>query len=51
MITLELGLEMERAALGFWQRVSDRIERGEFPTAPLWHSRGLGSTAPGIGVV
>ena len=35
MITLELGLEMERAALGFWQRVADRIGRGEFPTSPM----------------
>jgi PadR family transcriptional regulator, regulatory protein AphA len=35
MITLELGLEMERAALGFWHRVADRIDRGEFPTRRL----------------
>jgi PadR family transcriptional regulator, regulatory protein AphA len=34
MVTLELGLEMERAALAFWHRVRDRIERGEFPIAP-----------------
>lgn len=33
MITLELGLEMERTALAFWHRVADRVERGEFPTA------------------
>jgi DNA-binding PadR family transcriptional regulator len=32
MITLELGLEMERAALAFWQRVCARIEDGDFPT-------------------
>jgi PadR family transcriptional regulator, regulatory protein AphA len=31
MITLELGLEMEHAALAFWRRVSARIESGEFP--------------------
>jgi hypothetical protein len=33
MITLVLGLDLERAALAFWLRVRDRIERGEFPTA------------------
>ncbi|AUA17191.1 PadR family transcriptional regulator [Streptomyces sp. SID8361] len=31
MITLELGLGMERAALDFWRGVEDRVRRGEFP--------------------
>jgi PadR family transcriptional regulator, regulatory protein AphA len=33
MITLELGLVMERAALDFWRRVRARVENGEFPVA------------------
>lgn len=33
MITLELGLEMERAALGFWRQVRRQVEDGEFPVA------------------
>ncbi|GAA5167532.1 MULTISPECIES: PadR family transcriptional regulator [Amycolatopsis] len=31
MVTLELGLGMERAALDFWRGVAARVERGEFP--------------------
>ncbi|WP_433574789.1 PadR family transcriptional regulator [Nocardia brasiliensis] len=31
MITLELGLSMEDAALKFWRNVLGRIEHGEFP--------------------
>lgn len=33
MVTLELGLGMEHAALEFWQRVAGRVARGEFPSA------------------
>ncbi|MBB1159869.1 MULTISPECIES: PadR family transcriptional regulator [Amycolatopsis] len=33
MVTLELGLGMEHAALEFWQRVAGQVERGEFPAA------------------
>ena len=33
MVTLELGLGMEHAALEFWQGVAGQVERGEFPTA------------------
>lgn len=32
MVTLELGLGMERAALTFWRDVADRVARGDFPT-------------------
>ena len=31
MIPLELGLAMERAALGFWRDTLDRLARGELP--------------------
>ncbi|PXY18792.1 PadR family transcriptional regulator [Prauserella muralis] len=31
MVTLELGLGMERAALDFWRGVAAQVERGEFP--------------------
>lgn len=33
MVTLELGLVLERAALDFWLRVRARLENGEFPVA------------------
>jgi PadR family transcriptional regulator, regulatory protein AphA len=33
MITLELGLVMERAALDFWRRIRAQVENGEFPVA------------------
>jgi DNA-binding PadR family transcriptional regulator len=32
MVTLELGLGMERAALKFWRGVAGQVARGEFPT-------------------
>lgn len=31
MVTLELGLGMERAALDFWRGIADQVKRGEFP--------------------
>ncbi|MGC7101367.1 PadR family transcriptional regulator [Amycolatopsis lurida] len=34
MVTLELGLGMERAALDFWRDVAGRVDRGEFPAPP-----------------
>lgn len=33
MVTLELGLGMEHAALEFWHRVAGQVARGEFPSA------------------
>ncbi|TNC20225.1 PadR family transcriptional regulator [Amycolatopsis alkalitolerans] len=33
MVTLELGLGMEHAALEFWQRVAGQVARGEFPSS------------------
>jgi PadR family transcriptional regulator, regulatory protein AphA len=43
MITIELGFEMERAALGFWHRIADRVEHGEFPKPADTRDRHLGS--------
>jgi PadR family transcriptional regulator, regulatory protein AphA len=43
MITLELGLVLERAALDFWRRIRAQVENGEFPMAAdlrRGHSRG-----------
>lgn len=31
MVTLQLGLGMERAALTFWRDVAEQVKRGEFP--------------------
>lgn len=39
MITLELGLGMEYAALEFWRKVRTRAESGEFPSGRREHDR------------
>ncbi|MBP2329058.1 hypothetical protein JOF56_009443 [Kibdelosporangium banguiense] len=31
MVTLELGLGLEQAALKFWHGVAEQVARGEFP--------------------
>lgn len=38
MVTLELGLGMEHAALEFWRGVAGQVARGEFPSSRLRHA-------------
>ncbi|MBP2328353.1 hypothetical protein JOF56_008738 [Kibdelosporangium banguiense] len=33
MVTLELGLGLEQAALKFWHGVAEQVARGEFPSS------------------
>jgi DNA-binding PadR family transcriptional regulator len=41
MVSLQLGLEMEHAALRFWTALAEELDRGDGPASPAGYLRGL----------